>query len=74
MSITIVLGVGSVRQLRIAIVGSGEMGGAIATALSRRTRHEIRLRGARAIALLLKRGADAGLVKGIGEIEFVTAR
>jgi predicted dinucleotide-binding enzyme len=34
-------------RLRISILGTGDMGGAIATALSRRTEHEIRVRGSR---------------------------
>jgi predicted dinucleotide-binding enzyme len=33
-------------ELKISILGTGDMGGAIATALSRRTRHSLRLRGA----------------------------
>lgn len=36
------------KELKISILGSGDMGGAIATAISRRTRHSLRVRGSKA--------------------------
>lgn len=63
-------------KLRISILGSGDMGGAIATALSRRTHHQILVRGSRlgsasAAKLVAELGAGEGTDEEIAASDLV---
>jgi 8-hydroxy-5-deazaflavin:NADPH oxidoreductase len=55
-------------KLRISVLGTGDMGGAIVTALSRRTRHQILVRGSRlGSASAAKLMAELGVAEGSDE-------
>jgi prephenate dehydrogenase len=61
---------------RISILGNGDMGGAIVTALSRRTRHRIGVRGSRAVSasarkLVAELGVAEATDKEIAESDVV---
>lgn len=55
------------KQLKISILGTGDMGGAIATAISRKTRHSLRVRGSQAGSASARR-----LVEELGVAEATT--